>query len=68
MNRLLLRPSLTVLRILIVAGALASIREPRQAADRFELSLVGFNELNRVSVSEHTLIRLALTAVTLSLL
>ena len=70
MSRFVLRPALNLLRILIVAGALASVVEPQAHYKRIDLSLVSFRDRvgGVMTLDPHSLVRLALTAMTLSLL
>ncbi len=70
MFRTLLGPSLTILRILIIAGAVLTIVQPSAPAEAVRLQLVSDYGMVReaASAAPHAVVRVALTAISLSLL
>jgi hypothetical protein len=64
------RPGMAALRILIITGALVSITQPRIPYHLTRMALITFQgrTVNALRLDERSLVRLALTAIGLSLL
>ena len=70
MAQTIVRHVLLTLRVLIIAGALASVVQPRVSYRLTNLALISFHDRTTrvMPVDPGTMVRLALTAMSLSLL